>query len=152
VKWSAAQSFRLTAGPVVVLLWADAVQAQRVPIEAVWAAGFGLIAPFVAVPIKVGILRVFKVDAANVRLWLLGLIEWVLWFPVAFVLLQLSDANLLPVVIPILLVVSAWLHRSWIAKASWTIAIFLCLITPVLIVGLPSLAFVTMAYVQSGAA
>jgi len=118
----------------------------------VWSAGLGLLAPFIAVPIKVGIVRLSKAEAASFRAWSLGLIEWVIWFPAAFVLLRLSDANLLFVVVPALLAVSIWLHRSWTANASWTVTIFLCLITPLLIVVLPLLAFGTMAYVQSLAA
>jgi len=129
--------FRFAAWLIVVLLWANDAHAQRIPIEAVWSAGFGLLAPFIAVPIKVGIVRLSKVEAASLRPWSISLIEWVIWFLVAFVLLQLSDANLLLVVIPALLAVSMWLHRSWTANASWLIVIVLCLITPLLIVALP---------------
>lgn len=152
MKPFAGQAFRFAARLMAALLWANSVYAQRIPIEAVWSAGFGLFAPFIAVPIKIAIVRLSKVEAASLRPWSLGLIEWVIWFPVAFVLLQLSDANLLLLVVPALLAVSIWLHRSWTAKASWPIAILLCLITPLLIVALPLLAFGTMAYVQSLAA
>ena len=137
---------------MVALLWANAAHAQRIPEEVVWSVGFGLLAPFIGVPIKVRIVRLSKAEAAGLRPWVFGLIEWVIWFPVAFVLLQWSDANLFFVVVPVLLAVSIWLHRSWTTKASWTIAILLCLVTPVLIVVLPVLALATIAYVQSLAA
>jgi hypothetical protein len=118
----------------------------------VWSAGAGLLAPFIAVPIKVGLVRFSKVDAASFRPWSLSVIEWAIWFPAAVVLLRSSDTNLLPVVVPALFAVSTWLHRSWAANASWAIAIFLSLITPILVVALPLLAFGAIAYLQSLAA
>jgi hypothetical protein len=115
----------------------------------VWSAGAGLLAPFVAAPIKIGLVRISKVDGANFRPWSLSLIEWLIWFPIAFVLLRSSDSNLIPVVVPALFTLSTWLHRSWAANASWVFAIFLALLTPALGVALPLLSFATIAYLQS---
>ena len=134
---------------MVVLFWADAAHAQRIPIEFVWSAGLGLIAPFIAVPIKVGIIRLSKGDLAGFRPWILSLIEWVMWFPVGFILLRMSDANLVLVVVPALLAASIWLHRTWATNSSWAIVVVLCFVTPLMIVALPLLAVVTIAYVQS---
>ncbi len=140
---------RFSACLVVALFWTDDAHAQRIPVEFVWSAGLGLLAPFIAVPIKVGIIRLFKGDLAGFRPWILSLIEWVIWFPVGFVLLRMSDANLVLMVVPALLALSGWLHRTWIANSSWTIAVLLCFVTPLMIVALPLLAVVTIAYVQS---
>jgi len=143
------QTFRFAARLTLALLWVNDVHAQRIPIEAVWSVGLGLLAPFIAVPIKMGIVRLSRAETKKFRPWFFSAIEWVIWFPVAFVLLQLSDANLLLVVVPALLAVSLWLHRSWTANNSWAIAAVLCVITPALIVALPLVAFGTMAFVQS---
>lgn len=152
VKLFARPTFRFAVWLGVSLLWATDAHAQRIPIEAVWSAGVGLFAPFIAVPIKIAVVRLSNVEAASFRPWSLGLVEWAIWFPAAFVILRSSDANLIPVVVPAVLAVSIWFHRSWTVKVSWTIAILLCLITPLLIVALPLLAFGTMVYLQSFAA
>jgi hypothetical protein len=39
----------------LVLLPASAAQAQRIPDVAIWFAGTSLLAPFIAVPVKLGI-------------------------------------------------------------------------------------------------
>lgn len=139
---SAGQARRLAVPFCITLLWASDAQAQKIPIEAVWSAGTGLFAPFIAVPIKVALARLSRVNAANFRFWSLSLLEWIIWFPVAFVFLRSSDANLIPVVLPVLLGLSIWLHRSRLDDAPWPFALLLALLTPVLAVALPVLAFV----------
>jgi hypothetical protein len=145
VKFSAQQACRLTVPFGVTLLWPNDAQAQKIPIEAVWSAGAGLFAPFIAIPIKIALARFSKVNAANFHPWSLSLIEWVIWFPAAYVLLRSSDANLIPVVLPALLGLSIWLHRSWANDASWPSAILLSLPTPILAVALPLLIFVGLS-------
>ena len=145
MKFSAQQARRLTVPFGVTLLWANDAQAQEIPIEAVWLAGAGLFAPFIAIPIKIALARLSKVNAATFHPWSLSLIEWIIWFPAAYVLLRSSDANLIPVVLPALLGLSIWLHRSWANDASWPSAILLSLPTPLLAVALPVLIFVGLS-------
>jgi hypothetical protein len=145
VKFSAQQTYRLTVPFGVILLCATDAQAQEIPIDVVWSAGAGLSAPFIAIPIKIALARFSKVKPANLHPWSLSLIEWVIWFPTAYVLLRSSDANLIPVVLPALLGLSIWLHRSWADDVSWRFAILLSLPTPLLAVALPVLILVGLS-------
>ena len=145
MKLSAEQACQITVPLGVTLLWAGDAHAQRIPIEAVWSAGAGLFAPFIAVPIKIALARFSSVNAASFHPWSLSLIEWVIWFPAGFALLRSSDSNLIPVVLPALLGLSIWLHRSWADHASWPFAIVLSLLTPLLAVALSVLAFVGLS-------
>lgn|GEM_PF-3104875 len=149
MKDSTKQIYRLTIPLGVTLLWAKNADAQRIPIELVGSAATALVAPFIAVPIKIGMIRLSKIELMDFRPWSLSLVEWILWFPAAFFLLQLSDSNLIPVVIPAIYALSTWLHKSRAAKISWRFAILLSVVTPVLAVLIPLVTVVTIAFLQS---
>ena len=103
----------------LVLLSPSAAYAQRIPEEFVWFAGASLLAPFVAVPIKFGILRLLALEATGSRLWLMSAIEWVLWFPVAFVVLRYERSSSVPLIVLVLFISAAWLQRARLADAPW---------------------------------
>ena len=133
----------------LVLLSANAAHAQRVPEIFIWFAGTSLLAPFVAVPVKLGILRLLALEARGSRLWSLSAIEWLLWFPVAFILFRYSRSSSAPLNALALLASAVWLHRALLANASWRAALLLTIPTPVLALVLPFLAFVLAAFLES---
>lgn len=125
----------------LVLLPASTAHAQRIPDAAIWWVGTSLFAPFLAVPVKLGILRLLALEIAGSRLWMISAIEWVLWFPLGFVLLRYAGSSP-PVVVLLLFAAVVWLHRIRVADAPWISAVYLSLPTPVLATALPLLAFV----------
>jgi hypothetical protein len=145
----AARWARSLAVFVLVLFWASAAHAQRVPDEFLWFAGTAVFAPFAAVPVKMGILRLVSLKAEVSRLWWTSAIEWVLWFPAAFVMLRSIRPSEVPVTLLGLLFAATWLHKVRFAEARWSTALYLALPTPILAIGLPFLAFALAAYLES---
>jgi hypothetical protein len=119
---------------------ASTAQAQKIPDAAVWWVGASLLAPFLAIPAKLGILRVLRLKAPVSRLWMLGAIEWLVWFPIGFVLLR-SGASSPPIVVLCVFALVVWLHKIRVANDSWGKAIYLSLPVPILAIMLPFLAF-----------
>ena len=78
---------------ILVLLLAGEAHAQRVPQEFIWFAGASLFAPFVAIPVKLGILRLLNLGPGCSRLWPISAIEWAIWFPVAFLLFRSGNQS-----------------------------------------------------------
>jgi hypothetical protein len=74
-------------------------------------------------------------------MWLISAIEWVLWFPLGFVLLRYSRSSP-PVVVLLLFASVVWFHRIRVADGLWRPALYLSLPTPVLAIALPFVAFV----------
>ncbi len=134
-----------------VLLPASAAHAQRIPEVVIWSAGASLFAPFVAVPVKLGILRLLDLEVAGSRLWSMCAIEWALWFPVAFLVLRYGRTSP-PLFVLALFASVVWLHRARVANAAWRSALLLSLPTPVLMLVLPLLAFGSAAFLESLAA
>ena len=141
MKLRAPKWVRFLVPLALVLLSANAAHAQRIPETVVWSAGPSLFAPFVAVPVKLGILRLLALEAAGSRLWSLSAIEWLLWFPVAFILFRYGRSSAVPLNALALLALAVWLHRALLANAPWRAAIFLSIPTPILALVLPFLAF-----------
>ena len=125
----------------LVLVPASEAHAQRIPEAYLWFAGASLLAPFVAVPIKFGIVRLLALEVGSSRLWAISVVEWVLWFPIVVILLRFGGPFYVPpLVLPVVLVLSASLHRTSVANTSWRSALLLSLSTPVLALVLPFLA------------
>ena len=99
-------------------------------------------------PFKSLILRFLSAEATGRRLWLIAAIEWALWFPVVGYTVLAGGPPVLPLVLPLLLALSMWLHRSRVNNASWGNALVLSLPTPLLAVALPSLAFVSVPLLE----
>ena len=137
---------RLHISLALFLLWSSEAHAQRIPLILVGVAGTSLLAPFVAVPVKLVILRFLTAEAAAPRLWFISAIEWLLWFPVTVITLLSTGPLVVPLVVPLLLASVAWLHRERVDNASWGSALLLSLPTPILAVAIPSLAFVSAPY------
>jgi hypothetical protein len=131
----------------LVFLPASAAHAQRIPDEAIWWAGASLLAPLFAFPVKLGIVRLLALEVAGPRLWMISAIEWVLWFPVAYILLRYVRSSP-PLVVLLLFASVVWLHRERVANTSWSSALYLSLPTPILAIALPFLAFVLHAFVE----
>jgi hypothetical protein len=130
--------------PALLLVPASEAYAQRIPLIFVWCAGAGLFAPFVAVPVKLGILRLMHMQVGSSRLWLLCLAEWVLWFPIAFFMFRTGRPVAVPFVLPVVLALVVWAHKESIPNASWRSAILLSLPTPILALLLPFLAIISL--------
>ena len=131
----------------LVLLPASTAHAQKIPDAAILWVGASLLAPFLAVPVKLGVLHLLALDVAGSRLWMMSAIEWILWFPVGFFVLRY--ARLSPPVVVLLLFSSVvWLHRLRVANAPWSSALYLSLPTPLLAIALPLLAFVSHAFLD----
>ncbi|MEE8261029.1 MAG: hypothetical protein V3R83_00985 [Gammaproteobacteria bacterium] len=124
----------------LVLVPASEAHAQRIPLVYLWCAGASLLAPFAAVPIKFGIVRLLALEVGSSRLWAISAVEWVLWFPIVVILLRFGGPFYVPLVLPVVLVLSASLHRTSVANTSWRSALLLSLSTPVLALVLPFLA------------
>ena len=129
--------------PAMLLVPASEAYAQRIPLIFVWFAGAGLFAPFVAVPVKLGILRLMHLQVGSSRVWLLCAAEWVLWFPIAFIMFRSGRPVAVPLVLPVVLALVVWIHKESVVNVSWRSAILLSLPTPILAVLLPVLAFVS---------
>jgi hypothetical protein len=134
------------------LLLPGEAHAQRVPDEFLWFAGAGLFAPFVAVPFKLGILRLLNLRAAWPRLWFISAIEWLLWFPLGFIVLRSGRPSSAPLTVLALFASIVWVHKARLTNTSWCSALFLSLLTPVLALSIPVLAFGLAAYLHSLAA
>ena len=137
---------------VLVLFSTTPAHAQRVPDEFIWFAGAGLFAPFVAIPIKLGILRLQHLEAGCSRLWFISAIEWLLWFPLGFFVLRFERYSSAPTLVLALFASVVWIHKARLANTSWRSALFLSLPTPVLALSLPFLAFGFVAFLISHSA
>ncbi len=62
----------------LVLVPASGAHAQRIPEVVIWCAGASLLAPFAAVPIKFGIVRLLALEVGSSRLWVISVVEWAL--------------------------------------------------------------------------
>ena len=134
---------RFLVALVAFLLWSSEAHAQRIPVILVGIAGTGLLAPFVALPFKILILRLMSAEATGRRLWLISAIEWLLWFPAVGYTVLAGGPPVVLLVLPLLLALSMWLHRARVNNASWGNALLLSLPTPILAAALPSLVFVS---------
>jgi hypothetical protein len=134
---------------VLVLLSASAAHAQRIPDVVIWSAGASVFAPFVAVPVKLGILGLLNLEAPSSRLWSISAIEWLLWFPVCFISLRYGRSSSVPLIVLALFAAAIWIHRARLANTSWKSALFLSIPTPVLALALPFLALSAIAFVES---
>ena len=143
--------FTLTGIPesTDVIVPLDSLNAQRIPDEFIWFAGTGLFAPFVAIPIKLGILRLLKLEARLSRLWSISAIEWLLWFPLGFFVIQPIRSSSVPLMVLSLFGAVVWVHRARLADVSWRSALFLSFTTPILAPLLPFLAFGVTAFFHS---
>jgi hypothetical protein len=140
---------RFLAPFALALFVANPAHAQRVPDEFIWFAGTSLLAPFGAIPIKLGILRLSKLEAGCSLLWSISAIEWLLWFPLAFVVVRYGRPSSAPMMVLALFATVVWVHRTRLAKATWRSALFLSLPTPVLALSLPFLAFSIAVFLDS---
>jgi hypothetical protein len=136
----------------LVLLAPSTAHAQRVPEVVIWSAGASLFAPFVAVPVKIGILRLMALKAEASRLWQISAIEWLLWFPAAYILLRYDRASSAPLIVLTLFGLVVWTHRARLPCARWRSAVLLSLPTPILALVLPLLALASAGYLESHAA
>jgi hypothetical protein len=130
--------------PAILLISANEAYAQRIPLIFIWCAGASIFAPIVAVPVKLGILRLMHLQVGSSRVWLLCAAEWVLWFPVAYIMLRSGRPVAVPLVLPVVLALVVWVHKESVANVSWRSAILLSLPTPILAILLPILAFVSL--------
>jgi hypothetical protein len=130
--------------PVFLLVSANEAYAQRIPLIFIWCAGASIFAPFVAVPVKLGILRLMHLRVGSSRVWLLCAAEWVLWFPVAFIMFRSGRPVAIPLVLPVVLALVVWVHKESLANVSWRSALVLSIPTPILALLLPILAFVSL--------
>ena len=141
--------FRLLVPAVLGALIASPAHAQRVPDEFVWFAGTSLLAPFAAIPIKLGILRLVHLEAGWARLWSISAIEWLIWFPVGFAVLRYGRSSSAPLMALSLFALIAWIHTKRLTNASWRHAVILSLPTPVTALLLPFLAFEIAVFIDS---
>lgn len=130
--------------PAFLLVSANEAYAQRIPLIFIWCAGASIFAPFVAVPVKLGILRLMHLQVGSSRVWLLCAAEWVLWFPVAFIMFRSGRPVAIPLVLPVVLALVVWVHKESVANVSWRSALLLSIPTPILALLLPILAFVSL--------
>ena len=155
VRWVARLVLRAPIGVrffvllALVLFSASEAHAQRIPQEFLWFAGASLFAPFVAIPVKLGILRLLNIETVCSRLWSISAIEWLLWFPLAFVMLRSGRSSLVPLIVLGLFASVVWVHRVRLINASWRSAFFLALFTPVLVLLLPILVFGIAVFLES---
>ena len=126
----------------LLLVSANDAYAQRIPLIYLWFAGASLFAPFVAIPVKLGLLRLMHLRVGISRVWFLSAVEWVLWFPLVFIMLRFGSPVGVPLVLPVVLALVVWVHKESVANASLRSALLLSLPTPILAVTLPFLAFV----------
>jgi hypothetical protein len=126
----------------ILLVSVNEAYAQRIPLIFVWCVGASIFAPFVAVPVKLGILRLMHLQVSVSRIWILCAAEWLLWFPVAFIMFRAGRPVAVPLVLPVVLALVVWVHKESLANASWRSALLLSLPTVLLAIALPFLAFV----------
>ncbi len=149
MKLRAPRRIRFLIAFALVLLSASAAHAQKVPEIMIWSVGASLLAPIVAVPAKLGIVRLLALRAAAARLWSICSIEWALWFPIAFILLRSGRSSSAPLILLAIFSSVVWIHRVRVANASWRSALLLSLPTPILALALPFLAFASAAFLES---
>ena len=137
---------RLLAPSALTFFIASPAHAQRIPEEFIWFAGTSLLAPFVAIPVKLGTLRLFKLNDGCSRLWFISAIEWLLWFPLPIIVLRYGRPSSAPMIVLALFAFVVWVHKTRLANASWPFAFSLSLPTPVLALLLPFLAFGVTQY------
>lgn len=82
------------------------------------------------------------------RVWILSAIEWVLWFPLVFIMLRAGSPVGVPFVLPVILALVVWVHKESVANMSLRSALLLSLPTPILAIALPFLAFIVASQVQ----
>jgi hypothetical protein len=140
---------RFVLALLAMLFWAGAAHAQQIPEFVVWSAGAALFAPFVAVPIKLGLLRLLAFSVDPSRLWAIAAIEWLLWFPLAFLVLRSGRSGGLPMTLLALLFAAVWLHRVRIPTERWAFAFWLALPTPLLALALPFAAIGAVMLAES---
>lgn len=133
----------------LALLLPSVAHAQRVPEVVLWSAGASVFAPFVAVPVKLGILRLMALTAGTSRLWQISAIEWLLWFPAAFILFRSGRSSSAPLTVLTLFGLVVWLHRVRVPTTRWSAALLLSLPTPILALALPFLALAFAVYLES---
>ena len=75
MKLRAPRWIRFLIALALVLLSASAAHAQKVPEFVIWSAGASLLAPIVAVPVKLGIVRLLALRATAARFWSICAIE-----------------------------------------------------------------------------
>ena len=143
------RTVRLLVPSAIFFLSASAAHAQRIPEIAVWSAGAALFAPLLAVPIKTGILHLRAHDAEGSRLWSVSAIEWVLWFPLVFIMLRAGRPIAVPLVLPVVLALVVWVHKESVANTSLRTALLLSLPTPILALALPFLAFIVASQFEN---
>ncbi len=118
---------------VILLVAPTVVYAQKIPDSVILSVGAGLLAPAIAVPVKLGIARLFGTVTRPSKLWILCLIEWLLWFPVGFIVVRIGGIGF---GLFSLLAFSAWLHRAPTPMRGrferYAIGLALALPTPVL--------------------
>jgi hypothetical protein len=134
--------------PVLLVVPVSDAYAQRIPTIYLWFAGAGLFAPFVAVPVKLGMLRLMHLEVGTSRMWILGAIEWVLWFPLVFIMLRYGSPVGVPLVLPVVLALVVWVHKQGVVNISLRSALLLSLPTPILAMALPFLAFIVASQFQ----
>jgi len=147
----AARWTRFHVGLVVVLLLPSVAHAQRVPEVVLWSAGASLFAPFVAVPVKLGLLRLMDMRTGVSRLWQISAVEWLLCFPVAVILLRTGRSSSAPLTVLALFGLIVWLHGVRLPDSRWRSALLLSLPTPILALVLPLLALIAAGYLESRA-
>jgi len=143
------ESIRFLLPLVCGLLVADTAYAQRVPDEFLWCATTGLAAPFVAVPVKLGLHRLLGLEWPASGLWWTSVIEWLLWFPLAVLLLRVGRSSEIPLTLIGLFCVSAWIHKLRLGDLAWRRAMLMALPTPILVLGLPFLAIAVLFLLES---
>ena len=148
MKLLASRWFPFLFVPALLVVPVSDAYAQRIPIIYLWFAGAGLFAPFVAVPVKLGILRLMHLKVSPSRVWILSAIEWVLWFPLVFIMLRAGNPVGVPFVLPVILALVVWVHKESVANMSLRSALLLSLPTPILAIALPFLAFIVASQVQ----
>lgn len=139
------RTFPVLLVSALLLVFAGDAYAQRIPIIYLWFAGTGLFAPFVAVSVKLGILRLIHLKVGISRVWFLSAAEWVLWFPLVFIMLRSGRPVAVPLVLPVVLALVVWIHKESLANTSLRSALLLSLPTPILAIALPFVAFVLAA-------
>ena len=87
----------------ILLVSANGAYAQRIPLIFVWCAGASIFAPIVAVPVKLGILRLMHLQVSGSRIWILCAAEWLLWFPVAILMFRTGRPVAVTLVLPVVL-------------------------------------------------
>ena len=141
-----------------LMLVSAPAHAQKIPDVFVGALGAILLAPILAVPVKLGVARLVHAPIPVTRVWALCLVEWFLWIPGAFVVVRLIGFPGAGFGILGLLGISAWLHRksalasSGTGHATLAIGALLAALTPAIAIALPMSVLGVSAFLASLAA